>query len=90
MLYELILVTAVGVQGVGQYDDYIDCAVEAEHWQEQGVPAGCVQKMTPEDAFEKFIGILNHMDQLQQDAYPPKSELKPIPCPEGAECIELK
>ena len=90
MLYELILVTAVGVQPVGMYDDYVDCTIEAENWQDQGVPAGCVQQMEPEDAFNKFLGILNQMEQIQQNDFDPYSPAKPAPCPGEADCIELK
>jgi hypothetical protein len=84
MLFELLLVTAVGVENVGTYQDPASCKADALVWQDQGVPAGCVQKMSPEDAFEKFIGILNHMEKLQQDVFVPPA------CPEGAECIELE
>lgn len=84
MLFELLLVTQIGVQNVGTYQDPASCKADALVWQDQGVPAGCVQKMSPEDAFEKFIGIMQQMDALVQDEFVPPA------CPKGAECIELE
>ena len=46
--------------------------------------------MEPEDAFNKFLGILNQMEQIQQNDFDPYRPAEPAPCPGEADCIELK
>ena len=45
MLYELILVTNLGISPVAVYDNEYECMLGAEQWQDQNIAAGCVPKM---------------------------------------------
>ena len=67
MLYELVLVTAVGVSKVGVFTDDIDCNMAAEEWKAQQVAAGCVPMPDTEDAFLKMFSIMDEMHKIGID-----------------------
>jgi len=67
MLYELVLVTAVGVSKVGVFTDDYECNYAAEEWKAQNVAAGCVPKPDVEDAFLKMFSIMDEMQRIGQD-----------------------
>jgi|TARA_R110000803_G_scaffold48361_3_gene100483 hypothetical protein len=67
MLYELILVTNLGINPVAVYDNEYECMMGAEDWKEQNIAAGCVPKISPEDAFERLLNIMNEFDQIIND-----------------------
>jgi hypothetical protein len=64
MLYELVLVTAVGVSKVGVFTDDIDCNMAAEEWKAQNVAAGCVPMPDVEDAFLKMFSVMDEMQKI--------------------------
>jgi len=39
----------------------------AEDWKEQNIAAGCVPKISPEDAFERLLNIMHEFDQIIND-----------------------
>ena len=67
MLYELVLVTAVGVSKVGVFTDDYECHYAAEEWKAQNVAAGCVPMPDVEDAFLKMFSVMDEMQKLGQD-----------------------
>jgi hypothetical protein len=67
MLYELILVTNLGINPVAVYDNEYECMLGAEQWQDQNIAAGCVPKMSPDDAFEKLLNIMLEFDEIIND-----------------------
>ena len=67
MLYELILVTNLGISPVAVYDNEYECMLGAEDWKEQNIAAGCVPKMSPDDAFEKLLNIMLEFDEIIND-----------------------
>ena len=64
MLYELILVTNLGISPIATYDNEYECMLGAEDWKEQNIAAGCVPKMSPDDAFEKLLNIMLEFDHM--------------------------
>ena len=67
MLYELILVTNLGISPAAVYDNEYECMLGAEDWKEQNIAAGCVPKMSPDDAFEKLLNIMLEFDEIIND-----------------------
>ena len=67
MLYELILVTNLGISPIATYDNEYECMLGAEDWKEQHIAAGCVPKISPEDAFERLLNIMHEFDQIIND-----------------------
>jgi hypothetical protein len=67
MLYELILVTNLGISPIATYDNEYECMLGAEDWKEQNIAAGCVPKISPEDAFERLLNIMHEFDQIIND-----------------------
>ena len=67
MLYELILVTNLGISPIATYDNEYECMMGAEDWKEQNIAAGCVPKISPEDAFERLLNIMHEFDQIIND-----------------------
>jgi hypothetical protein len=61
MWYSLVLLTAVGVQSIGTYDDYLRCQIAAEEWKEQNVAAGCVEQKDPTEAFADMVNIMQQL-----------------------------
>ena len=53
-MFSLILITAMGIQPVGNYANISECQSAAKDWQSQGVKAGCVRQETPEQAAAKI------------------------------------
>ena len=62
MFYALVLLTSVGAQEMGSYDDYFKCEQEAEIWRRQHVAAGCIQKKDPREVFNEFMEMLNESE----------------------------
>ena len=67
MLYELILVTNLGISPIATYDNEHECRMGAEDWKEQNIAAGCVPKISPEDAFLKMFSIMEEMQKIGED-----------------------
>lgn len=61
MIYTLVLVTAMGLQSVGTYNNADQCKTAAKEWQSQGIKAGCVQQETPEQVMLKMQTIMTTM-----------------------------
>lgn len=61
MIYTLVLVTAMGLQSVGTYNNADQCKVAAKEWQSQGIKAGCVQQESPEQAIAKMQTLMVNM-----------------------------
>jgi len=67
MLYELILVTNLGISPIATYDNEYECMMGADDWKEQNIAAGCVPKISPEDAFERLLNIMHEFDEIIND-----------------------
>jgi len=76
MLYELVLVTAVGVQNVGSFTDDYECHYAAEEWKAQGIPAGCVQVLEPTDHMTQMFKFMNDMKLLSEQMAKGKEGIK--------------
>lgn len=61
MIYALVLVTTMGLQTVGTYNNPDQCKVAAKEWQAQGMKAGCVQQESPEQIMLKMQTIMTTM-----------------------------
>ncbi len=57
MTWSLVLITAMGIQSVGQYSQEKDCQAAAKVWQTQQVKAGCVQQESPEQTIARMQQI---------------------------------
>lgn len=65
MIYSLVLVTALGVQSIGSYDNLAECQSAARDFQKQKVPASCVRQESPEQAMNRATAIMkNMMEQI--------------------------
>ena len=60
-MYSLVLITALGIQPVGNYANIAECQSAAKQWQAQDVKAGCVQQESPEQALAKMSQMLKAM-----------------------------
>ena len=67
MLYELLLVTNLGISPIATYDNEYECMMGADDWKEQNIAAGCVPKISPEDAFERLLNIMHEFDEIIND-----------------------
>lgn len=61
MNWALVLVTAGTLQSVGYYDQKSQCQEAAAEWQRQGIKAGCVQQMSPEQVMSKMQVMIKTM-----------------------------
>ena len=67
MLYELVIITAVGLQSVSTYNDDIDCEMDADVFRSQKVPAACIDRPEATDAFDQMLDILGEMERQVND-----------------------
>ena len=61
MLYELILVTAMGVSNVATFSDEYEGLTYADEWRLQNVKAGCVPVQDPEMQLGKILDMMNRL-----------------------------
>jgi len=60
-MWTLMIITATGLQSVGNYTNKDLCNQAAKEWQKQEVKAACSQVESPEVAMQKMVSMMKSM-----------------------------
>ena len=61
MMWTLMIITATGLQPVGNFTNKDLCNQAAKEWQKQEVKAACSQVESPEVAMQKMVLMMKSM-----------------------------
>ena len=61
MMWTLMIITATGLQSIGNYTNKDLCNQAAKEWQKQEVKAACSQVESPEVAMQKIVVMMKSM-----------------------------
>jgi hypothetical protein len=65
-MWALIIITATGLNTVGNYTDKIMCDQAAKEWQKQEVKAACSQVESPEIAMQRMVTLMKSMIKIME------------------------